>query len=285
MFIESVMPSNRLILCHPLLLLPSIFPSIRVFSNELVLHIRWPKYWSFSFSISPSNLGLISFVCLSPNSTKSSSLLPLTPPQQKQAGYSPNQANHLLMTYPPPAPQTVWTLQDAQGRMWATGISLIMLYSKAKPYFFFIFFSPFIFISWRLITLQYCSGFCHTLTWISHGFTCIPHPDPPSHLHPHPILFWKNETILHCAKRNSASDSCIAGCHFGLSSLGKKDKGKHMNMDMKTKEDTRTELSKQCSFFLVSIHFCQNRSNHRVDNFLKVSNTLSLIVLQFSNWT
>ena len=53
--IESVMPSNHLILCHPLLLLPSIFPSIRVFSNEPVLCIRWPKYWSFSFSISPSN--------------------------------------------------------------------------------------------------------------------------------------------------------------------------------------------------------------------------------------
>ena len=57
------MPSNHLILCHPLLLLPSIFPSIRVFSNELALHIRWPKYWRFSFSISPSNenSGLISF--------------------------------------------------------------------------------------------------------------------------------------------------------------------------------------------------------------------------------
>ena len=55
MFIESVMPSNHLILCHPLLLLPSIFPSIRVFSNELALCIRWPKYQSFSFSISPSN--------------------------------------------------------------------------------------------------------------------------------------------------------------------------------------------------------------------------------------
>ena len=63
MFIESVMPSNHLILCCPLLLLPSIFPSIRVFSNELALHIRWPNYWSFSFSISPSNeySGLISF--------------------------------------------------------------------------------------------------------------------------------------------------------------------------------------------------------------------------------
>ena len=63
MSIESVMPSNHLILCHPLLLLPSIFPSTRVFSNELVLHIRWTKYWNFSFSFSPSNehLGLISF--------------------------------------------------------------------------------------------------------------------------------------------------------------------------------------------------------------------------------
>ena len=60
--IESVMPSNHLILCHPLLLLPSIFPSIRVFSNESVLHIRWPNYWSFSLSLSPSNeySGLIS---------------------------------------------------------------------------------------------------------------------------------------------------------------------------------------------------------------------------------
>ena len=68
--IESVMPSNHLSLCRPLLLLPSIFPSIRVFSNESTLHIRWPKYWSFSFSISPSNeysgmiLGLIGLISL-----------------------------------------------------------------------------------------------------------------------------------------------------------------------------------------------------------------------------
>ena len=63
MSIESVMRSNHLILCHPLLLSPSIFSSIRVFSNESVLHIRWPNYWNFSFSISPSNEypGLISF--------------------------------------------------------------------------------------------------------------------------------------------------------------------------------------------------------------------------------
>ena len=63
MSFESVMPSNHLILCHPLLHLPPIFPSIRVFSNESALRIRWPKYWNFSFSISPSNehSGLISF--------------------------------------------------------------------------------------------------------------------------------------------------------------------------------------------------------------------------------
>ena len=63
MSIESVMPSNHLILCHPLLLLPSVFPSIRVLSNESALRMRWPKYWSFSFNISPANeySGLISF--------------------------------------------------------------------------------------------------------------------------------------------------------------------------------------------------------------------------------
>ena len=63
MSIESVMPSNHLTLCHPFLLLPSVFPSIRVFSNESALRITWPKYWSFSFNISPSNEhpGLISF--------------------------------------------------------------------------------------------------------------------------------------------------------------------------------------------------------------------------------
>ena len=63
MSIESVIPSNHLILCHPLLLPPSIYPRVRIFSNESVLHIRWPKYWSSSFSVSPSNeySGLISF--------------------------------------------------------------------------------------------------------------------------------------------------------------------------------------------------------------------------------
>ena len=83
MSIESVMPFNHLILCCPLLFLPSIFPSIRVFSNESALHIRWPKYWNFSFSISPSNKysGMISFSWLvwspcSPRDLQESSLAP-----------------------------------------------------------------------------------------------------------------------------------------------------------------------------------------------------------------
>ena len=86
MSIESVMPSNHLLLCRPLLLLPSIFPSIRVFSSESVIHTRWPKYWSFIFSISPSNeySGLISFwmdfldllaACLCPTAVMSLSYL------------------------------------------------------------------------------------------------------------------------------------------------------------------------------------------------------------------
>ena len=71
------------------------------------------------------------------------------------------------------------------------GLTLLLLWERKSikwscyVYLFFIF--SLIFISWRLITLQYCSGFCHTLTWISHGFTCIPHPDPHSHLPLHPI--------------------------------------------------------------------------------------------------
>ena len=79
MFIELVMLSNHLILCHPLLHLPSVFPSIKVFSNELALHIRWPNYWGFSFSISPSNeySGLISFkIPCSPRDSQESSPTP-----------------------------------------------------------------------------------------------------------------------------------------------------------------------------------------------------------------
>ena len=66
-------------------------------------------------------------------------------------------------------------------------IQWILAIWSLVPLHFLFFFFLFIFISWRLITLQYCSDFCHTLTWTSHGFTCFPHPDPPPHLPPHPI--------------------------------------------------------------------------------------------------
>ena len=125
MSIESVIPSNHLILCLPLLLLPSIFPSIRVFSNELALPIRWPKYWSF---INPSNEhpGLISF-------------------------------------------RMDWVdLLAVQGTL----KSLLQHYSSKASILFFFF-----------INFLYCSGFCHTLKWNSHGFTCVPYPVPPPTSH------------------------------------------------------------------------------------------------------
>ena len=88
MSIDLVMPFNHLILYHSLLLLPSIFPSIRIFSNESSLHIRWPKYWSFSFSITPSNeySGLISYIslCKWHNTTKSASMQLLTKKQNSE---------------------------------------------------------------------------------------------------------------------------------------------------------------------------------------------------------
>ena len=142
MSIESVTPSNHLILCCPLLLLPSISPRSRVFSNKSVLHIRWPKYWSFSFNISPSNdhSELISF----------------------RMDWLEIFAVQGTLKSP---------LQHHSSKA-----SIL----QGSAFFFF-------FISWRLITLQYCTGFYHTLTRISHGFTCIPHPNPPSHLPLYPI--------------------------------------------------------------------------------------------------
>ena len=76
-------------------------------------------------------------------------------------------------------------LQNFEQRVWMYERGLYFRIPTNNMQFFFFF--PFIFISWRLISLQYCSGFCHTLTWISHGFTCIPHPEPHSHLPLHPI--------------------------------------------------------------------------------------------------
>ena len=118
MSIESVMPSNHLILCHPLLLLPSIFPSIRVFSSELALPIRWPNYWSFIFNISPTSeySGLISFridwldllvvqvtlkSLLQPHSSKASTL--------QCSAFSVVQLSHLYMTTGKTIALTRWT--------------------------------------------------------------------------------------------------------------------------------------------------------------------------------
>ena len=100
MSIESVMPSNHLILCHPLLLLPSIFSSIRVFSKESVLCIRWPKYWSFSFSISPFNeySGLISSRVDWLISLQSKGLSPLTSIHDKTKRQTMNGRRHWQMT-------------------------------------------------------------------------------------------------------------------------------------------------------------------------------------------
>ena len=79
---------------------------------------------------------------------------------------------------PPPLP---WVLPHPNP---IHGSFVVLSHHRGKCFFFFF---SFIFISWKLITLQYCSGFCHSVTWISHGFTCAPRPDPPSHLPPHPI--------------------------------------------------------------------------------------------------
>ena len=155
MSIELVMPSNHLIIFHPLLLQPSIFPIIRVFSNESVLRIRWPKYWSFTFNISPSNeyLGLISLKMdwldvlavqgtlkslLQHHSSKASIL--------RHLAYFIVQLSHPYMTTGKPVALTRWTF-----------ISKVVSVS-----YFFIF--KFIYFNRRLVTLQYCSGFCHTLT-------------------------------------------------------------------------------------------------------------------------
>ena len=111
------------------------------------------------------------FLCLRsllPRPDCSSSLSPPHYPPGLSQSCSPNNCTRYFLN------RIVWSLP------------FIFLSQSINSFLFFIFF-PFTFISWRLITLQYCSGFCRTLTWISHGFTCVPHPHPPSHLPLHPI--------------------------------------------------------------------------------------------------
>ena len=147
------MPPNHLILCSTLLLPPSIFPSIRVFSNESVLHIRWPKYWSFSFNISPSNgyLGLVSFSMdwLALLQSKGLSRVFSNTTDQKasilrHSAFFIVQFSHPYMTIGKTIDLIRWT---CVGKV----MSLLFIY-------LFIFIFSFIFISWRLITLQHCSG-------------------------------------------------------------------------------------------------------------------------------
>ena len=149
MCIKSVIPSNHLLFCRPLLLPPSISPIIRVFSNESVLCIRWPKYWSFSFSISPSNeySGLISFripvssPCSprdcqesSPHHSSKASIL-------QRSAFFTVQFSHPYMTT---RKNIALTRQTSIGRV----MSLPLFFSY-----------KFIYFNWRLISLQYCIGF------------------------------------------------------------------------------------------------------------------------------
>ena len=179
---KSVMPSNHLILCCPLLLLPSIFPSIRVISNESAIRIRWSKYWSFSFNISSSSEhpGLISFrmdwlALLAVQGTLKSLLQHYSSKASFlwHSAFFVVQLSYPYMTTGKTIAFTRWTFV---GKV----ISLLLKIFNISLFF------PFTFISWRLITLQYYNGFCHTLTWISHRFTCIPQsrfplspPSPP----------------------------------------------------------------------------------------------------------
>ena len=163
------MPSNHLIFCRPLLLLPSILPNIRVFSNKSALCIRWPKYWSFSFNISPSNehpgpislwmdwLNLLAVQgtlksLLQHHSSKASIL---------HLALFIVQLLHPYVTTGRTIALNRQTFVDKV--MSLLFIFLVFLIIFLRLFFFICLFS-FIFISWRLVTLQYCIGFCHTLT-------------------------------------------------------------------------------------------------------------------------
>ena len=173
MSIESVMPSNHLILCHPLLLLPSVFPSIRVFSNESALLIRWPKYWSFNFSISPSNeySELVSFRMdwldllavqgtlkrlLQHHSSKvSTSIL------QCSALFMV-QLSHPYMTTGKPIALTIWTFVSKVMSLLFNTLSLHSFSSKEQVSFNF------------MAAVTICSDFGAPQNKVSHCFHCFP---------------------------------------------------------------------------------------------------------------
>ena len=248
---DAIQPSHPLSSPSP----PSIFPSIRVFSKESALRIRWPKCWSFSFNISPfkEHPELISFRMdcldlLAPQGTLKSLvqhhsskapilwhsaffIVQLSHPYMttgktialtrqnfvgKVMSLLFNMLSRLVITFLPTSKHlliswlqspSVLILEPPQNKVsyyfhcfpiylpWSDGtrchdLSFLNVEVLFFPFYLFIFlyFFSFIFISWRLISLQYYSGFWHTLPWISHGFACVPHPDPPSRLPPHRFL-------------------------------------------------------------------------------------------------
>ena len=185
MSIELVMPSNHLILCCPLLLLPSIFPSIRVFSNESALHIRWPKYWSFSFNISPSNEhpGLISFrmdwldllavqgtlkSLLQHHSSKASILL--------HSAFFIVQLSHPYMTIGKTIASTRHTFVDKVMSLLFNILSRLVITFLLK--------SKRLLISWLTVTI--CSDFGAPKNKVCHCFHCFPI-----------CLPWSDETRCH----------------------------------------------------------------------------------------
>ena len=163
--IESVMPSSHLILCHPLLLLPSISPSIRDFSNESVLHIRWPKYWSFSFSISPSNeySGLISFRTLSLDLLAVQGTLK-TLLQHCSSKPSILQHSHLYMTIGKTIALTRWTFVDKVMSLLFNILSMLVIAFLPRSKHFFNF----------MATVTICNDFGEQEDKVCHCFHCFP---------------------------------------------------------------------------------------------------------------
>ena len=163
MSIESVMPSNLLILCHPLLLLPLVSPRIRVFSSESVLHIRWTKYWSFSFSISPSNehSGLISFRIdsfdlLAVQGTLKSLL------QHSNSKASILQHSHPYMTTGKPIALTRWTFVGKIMSLLFNMLSTLVIAFPRQASFNF------------MAAVTICSDFGEQEDQVCHCFNCFP---------------------------------------------------------------------------------------------------------------
>ena len=169
---ESMMPSNHLTLCHPLILLPSICPSIRVFSNESALLIRWSKYWNFSFSISPSmnsqgwiHLGWLVWSPCSPTDSQESSPTPLFKASVLQhSAFNMVQLSHPYMTTAKTIALTVQSFVSKVMSLLFITLSrfVIVFLSRSKHLFFNLFFH------WKIIALQNFVVFCQISTWIRH---------------------------------------------------------------------------------------------------------------------